>query len=167
MSTVAIRNNGFTSASPVTLKEKQSASNIVVAVLAAMLCFVLIVSVGMAVNTGMAFATANTATANTATANTNAEQATTTINTAIEGLSNQVYKVLKNAIMPVAGLGLAVAGFKLVFGGQRGMDSAWKIALICIAAIAVVFLAPLLIKAFGGWFVDSSSDMSSVNDLLG
>lgn len=157
MSTVAIRNNGFTSASPVTLKEKQSASNIVVAVLAAMLCFVLIVSVGMAVNTGMAFATANT----------NAEQATTTINTAIEGLSNQVYKVLKNAIMPVAGLGLAVAGFKLVFGGQRGMDSAWKIALICIAAIAVVFLAPLLIKAFGGWFVDSSSDMSSVNDLLG
>lgn len=126
--------------------------------LAVMMCFALILIAGMSATMGVALCE-NGKNA--------AEEATDTITTALEGTADQVYTVMKNAIMPCAGLAFAVAAFRLVFGGERGMSAAFKIAGFACGGIAMVFLAPLLVKAFGGWFVDSAGDMSSVNDLFG
>ena len=122
--------------------------------LSVMMCFALVLIVGMSATMGVAWCVNP------------AQEATDTINAALEGTADNVYTVLKNAIMPCAGLALAVAAFRLVFGGERGMSAAFKIAGLACGGIAMVFLSPLLVKAFGGWFVESAGDMSAVNDLF-
>lgn len=124
--------------------------------MAMMLCFALALTVGIGLNLGVAYCSGQSA----------AQKATDIINNAWEGIADNVYNVLKNGIMPTAGLAFCVAAFCLVFRGQKGMREAMGIAGTCIGAVALVFLAPTLITAFGGWFVESSGDMSSVNDLF-
>ena len=123
-------------------------------ILSLMICCAFVLAFALSINMGVAYCTDP------------AKEATSTINDAISDASDNIYGVLKHAIMPLAGLGFAIAAFRLIFGGERGMQSAFKIALLCCGAIAMVFLSPLLIKAFGGWFIDSAGDMSSVNTLF-
>lgn len=139
---------------PIELEKKKSFDHVLVTAFPTILCFALVLVIGMSATMGVAFC------------NDAAKQATDTINAAVEGVANNVYEVFKNAIMPFAGLALGVAAFKLIFGGQRGMEAAFKIILYSCGSVALVFLSPMLVKAFGGWFVSSAGNMSSVNDLF-
>ena len=69
---------------------------------------------------------------------------------------------MKAVILPIAALALAWCGFKALFGGQKGMEEAKKYALIIIVVVAIVYLAPIIIEQVGGWFANSSKDLTNL-----
>ena len=120
-----------------------------------MICFALTLTIGIGMNMSVAYCDNNAA-----------KEATDSINAAWNALADNAYNVLKNGIMPTAGLAMCIAAFCLVFRGQKGMNEAMTIAGTCAVGVALVFMAPLLIKAFGGWFVEHAGNMSDVNGLF-
>ena len=55
-------------------------------------------------------------------------------------------------MVPIAAICFAWNAFKVLFGGERGMEQAKKNILIIVIVLALVFLAPPIIKEVGGWF---------------
>ena len=55
-------------------------------------------------------------------------------------------------LVPIAAICFAWNAFKVLFGGERGMEQAKKNILIIVIVLALVFLAPPIIKEVGGWF---------------
>lgn len=96
-----------------------------------------------------------------------ADQASAEIGGVMSKTGDKVYDLIKRFVLICGGCAIGVAAIRMIFGGEKGMKFGFILIAIVIVAVAVVFLAPLIIKAFGKWFVDSSSDMSSVTDILG
>ena len=84
------------------------------------------------------------------------------IQSGISSGANSAYGVMKAVILPIAALALAWCGFKALFGGQKGMEEAKKYALIIIVVVAIVYLAPIIIEQVGGWFANSSKDLTNL-----
>lgn len=80
------------------------------------------------------------------------------IETGIKNGTMQIYKIIQAIIIPIAAVIFAVNGIKML-GGEREMESAKKTMIICVVAIAVVLLAPVIVNQVGSWF-SGSVDMS-------
>ena len=89
-------------------------------------------------------------------------EAAESIQAGVASGADSLYKVMKAVILPIAALALAWCGFKAIFGGQKGMEEAKKYALIIVVVIAVVYLAPLIVSQVGGWFSNSSKDLTNL-----
>ncbi|MDD6482977.1 MAG: hypothetical protein PUF72_00145 [Clostridiales bacterium] len=67
-----------------------------------------------------------------------------------------VFGVLKIVVVPVAAISLCFCVFQIFVGGERGMETAKKTGLYTAIAVAVVFLAPLIVNTVKGWFENTS-----------
>lgn len=77
------------------------------------------------------------------------------------GLS-EVYSILWKIALPIAGVCLAFCAFKIWAGGERGMETAKRTALYTLIAMAIVFLAPVIVKTVAGWFNSSGNQFSTL-----
>lgn len=63
-----------------------------------------------------------------------------------------VYSIINSIALPIAGLCLAFCAFKIWMGGERGMETAKRVGIYTIIALALVYLAPTIVKAVSTWF---------------
>lgn len=72
----------------------------------------------------------------------------------------QIYNMITSIVLPIAAVALAVCGVKMLWGNQRSAEEAKGAAIKIVIALAIVYLAPVLIETVGSWF--SSSGTGSV-----
>ena len=72
------------------------------------------------------------------------------------GLS-KIYGIITSVVVPVAAVSLAFSAYQIFTGGERGMESAKKIILYTLIGVAIVYLAPALVKQVADWFSDQST----------
>ena len=96
-----------------------------------------------------------------------ADQASAEITNVLKETGDQINGVLLVFVLICAGIAIVVAAAMMIFGGQRGMHRGFIVIGVVFLAVAIVFLAHLLVKAFAKWFVGNQSPMSSVTDMLG
>lgn len=80
-----------------------------------------------------------------------------TINSIEGGINTgmkQAWDLLKAIATPIAAVVFAWNGFKMLFGGQRGMEEGKKNMLIVVAVIGIIYIAPIIITTVQGWFGD-------------
>lgn len=75
-----------------------------------------------------------------------------TITAGITDGAQQLFNLMESVVVPIAAICFAWNAFKVLFGGERGMEQAKKNILIIVIVLALVFLAPPIIKEVGGWF---------------
>ncbi len=96
-----------------------------------------------------------------------ADQASSEITTVLKDTGDHINVVFLVLVLISAGIAIVVAAAMMIFGGQRGMHRGFIVIGCVFVAVAIAFLAPLLVKAFAKWFVGNKSPMSSVTDILG
>lgn len=74
------------------------------------------------------------------------------IQNGIKDGASQIYNILTAIIIPLGAVFIAWNGAKIIFGGERAMEAAKKNMLNVVIAVAIVYLAPLIILQVGGWF---------------
>ena len=73
----------------------------------------------------------------------------------IKNGTEKIYNIIKAVVTPIAVVILALNVVKMLMGSEREIQSAKHMALICIIAIAVVWLAPAIISQVASWFSSS------------
>jgi 4-amino-4-deoxy-L-arabinose transferase-like glycosyltransferase len=76
-------------------------------------------------------------------------------NNVVSGISTglgSLYKVMTAVAIPIAAIVAAFCAFYILAGGDKGMEKAKKIGLYTAIALAIVYLAPLLVTMVQGWF---------------
>ena len=58
-------------------------------------------------------------------------------------------------VLPIGAVAFAWNAFKMLFGGQKGMEEAKRNMLIIVVVVALVWLAPIVIEQVNGWFKDT------------
>ena len=76
--------------------------------------------------------------------------------------ATSIYKILISIVAPIAAVCFAFCGFKLLFGNEKDVQSAKKTMLIIVAAIAIVLLAPIVIKQVAAWFSGNSANLADI-----
>lgn len=74
------------------------------------------------------------------------------IQTGIKTGTQQLYNIITAIVVPIAVVVFAWNGIKMFIGSEREIESAKKTMLITALAIAVVYLAPVIIQQVAGWF---------------
>lgn len=74
----------------------------------------------------------------------------------------EVYDILWKIALPIAGVCLAFCAFKIWGGGERGLETAKRTALYTLIAMAIVFLAPVIVKTVAGWFNSGGNQFSTL-----
>lgn len=80
------------------------------------------------------------------------ETTTSSISSGITGGAEQLFNIMEAVVVPIAAVCFAWNAFKVFFGGERGMEQAKRNILIIVIVLALVFLAPLIIKEVSKWF---------------
>ena len=62
-----------------------------------------------------------------------------------------VYTIVKAVAAAIAVVAVAVAAFKIITGGEKGMESAKTIFVYVLVGIIIVFLAPLAVNTIRKW----------------
>lgn len=94
------------------------------------------------------------------------EGADETIQTAVSGITEQIYKIMRAIIIPCCIVALAFAAFQFIAGGSQGAEKARKAVIGVIASVAFVTFAPMVMNTIGGFLADSGSgDWDSYNPL--
>lgn len=75
---------------------------------------------------------------------------------------DEVYGILWKIALPIAAVCLAFCAFKIWAGGERGMETAKRTALYTLIAMAIVFLAPVIVKTVAGWFNSGGNQFSTL-----
>ena len=81
----------------------------------------------------------------------------TTITTGVKSGAKQLFNLMEAVVVPVAAVCFAWNAFKVLFGGERGMEQAKKNILIIVLVLGLVFLAPPVVNEVGGWFNSGGS----------
>lgn len=68
----------------------------------------------------------------------------------------QVYTIITGIVIPVAAVCLGVSAYNVFTGGERGMETAKRLALYTLAGVAIVYLAPVVVLQVGSWFQGTS-----------
>lgn len=70
--------------------------------------------------------------------------------------AQSLWDILTSIVAPIAVVFLGWAGVKTLFFGERGMDSAKSTVITIIIVLALVLLAPIVIKQIASWFPKAS-----------
>lgn len=81
-----------------------------------------------------------------------ADGTTTSIKQGIQQGAKSLFDIIESVTVPIAAVCFAWNGFKVFFGGERGMEQAKKNMLIIIIVLALVLLGPLIVKEASKWF---------------
>lgn len=87
-----------------------------------------------------------------------AKTAAATSNEITNGISEgteALWRILVAIVAPVGAVALAIQAVKILWGGQRAAEEAKSTAIKIIIAIAVVLLAPAIIRVIRGWFKEA------------
>lgn len=76
------------------------------------------------------------------------------------GMEN-LWTVLKGISYGIAVVFVAVAAFKLIIGGQKGMEAAKTDLIKAIIFAAIIILAPAILQTIFGWFSGSDASFSN------
>lgn len=74
------------------------------------------------------------------------------ITNGVKGGAQQLFNLMEAVVIPIGAICFAWNAFKVFFGGERGMEQAKKNILLIVVVLALVFLAPPIVKEVGGWF---------------
>ncbi len=77
---------------------------------------------------------------------------------------DSLYKQLRMVAIPIAGVSVGFAGFQFFFGGEKGMEKAKKSILYGAIGVAIVLLAPIIMKTVASWFSSVESGISVFRD---
>ena len=66
--------------------------------------------------------------------------------------TQSIWNIIIGIAGPVAAIALAIQVIKIVWGGQKAAEEAKSTAIKIIIAIAVVLMAPMIVKTIQGWF---------------
>lgn len=80
----------------------------------------------------------------------------------IKAGTRQIYSIMTAVIVPIAVVFFVWAAFKMLFGGERGMEQAKKSIFTIVFVLALVWLAPLLVTEVSSWF-SSTGDQGVFN----
>lgn len=75
-----------------------------------------------------------------------------TISGSITSGMEKVYSIITAIVVPVAIICAAVAAFQIFLGGEKGMEKAKRIIIYTLLGVAIVYLAPLIVREVGSWF---------------
>lgn len=89
----------------------------------------------------------------------------TEIQTGMDTGMENLWKILKGISYGVAVAFVAVSAFKLVFGGQKGMEAAKLDFIKAVIFAVIVIFAPSIVSAMFSWF--SSSTVTYTNPFNG
>ena len=70
----------------------------------------------------------------------------------------EMFQILRAIVIPVAVIALVFAGYQVLMGGEKGMETAKKTVVSIIVAVALVMVAPLILEQVAGWFGDASEN---------
>lgn len=87
---------------------------------------------------------------------------TSSIAEGITGGAEQLFNIMEAVVIPIGAVCFAWNGFKVLFGGERGMEQAKRNMLIIVIVLALVFLAPLIIKEVSKWFNGGEGTWDSI-----
>lgn len=78
------------------------------------------------------------------------------------GLGN-IYKTMTAIVLPIAAVILVIAGIRMLINSDstRGAEMMKHTVITLVVALAVIYMAPLLIKTISGWF-SAYSDTSGI-----
>jgi hypothetical protein len=82
----------------------------------------------------------------------------------VEGMDSgmeNLWTVLKGISYGIAVVFVAVAAFKLIIGGQKGMEAAKTDLIKAIIFAAIIILAPAILQTIFGWFSGADSSFSN------
>ena len=71
-----------------------------------------------------------------------------------------VYGVVKAIALPVGIVAIAICGVKILWGNSKSAEEAKSALIRIVIAMAIIFLAPILVKEVAGWFADKATDSS-------
>lgn len=95
-----------------------------------------------------------------------ASDAASAIQTGINQMATEIYKLMRGIITPLTICGFAWAGFSFLLGGSQGTEKARKILIGSAVGLALVAFAPVFGQAVATWFSGTSSgDLSTFNPL--
>lgn len=77
---------------------------------------------------------------------------TDAIQEGIKSGTGELWKIMTAVVLPIGAVAFAWNAFKMLFGGQRGMEEAKRNMLIIVVVVALVWLAPIIIQQVNGWF---------------
>jgi len=83
--------------------------------------------------------------------------ATDAITSGVNQGTQKIWNILTSIVGPIGAVALAVCAVKMIWGNARSADEAKGTLVRIIVAIAIVFLAPSIIKMISGWFSGSWS----------
>ena len=83
--------------------------------------------------------------------------ASSAITNGVKSGISQVYSIISAIVLPIAVLALAICAAKLIVGTPKAADEAKSFAIKIVIALALVYLAPLIIGEVSSWF-NSYSD---------
>lgn len=69
----------------------------------------------------------------------------------------ELFRILKAVIVPVAAVTLAFAGFQILAGGEKGMETGKKLIISVAIAVGIVYLAPTIVNTISTWFTADES----------
>ena len=78
--------------------------------------------------------------------------ASSSIEAGITNGTEAIWNILTAVVAPIAALALAICAIQIFWGGQRAAENAKSVAVKIIIGIAIVLLAPALIKQVKAWF---------------
>lgn len=70
----------------------------------------------------------------------------------IKAGTQQIYSIMTAVIVPIAVVFFVWAAYKMLFGGEKGVEQAKKSIFTIVVVLALVWLAPLLVTEVSGWF---------------
>ena len=79
----------------------------------------------------------------------------TAIQNGIKNGTHQLWNIMTAIVLPIGAVAFAWNAFKMLFGGQKGMEEAKRNMLIIVVVVALVWLAPIVIEQVNGWFKDT------------
>lgn len=87
-----------------------------------------------------------------------ADGTTDAIQDGIKNGTGQLWNIMTAIVLPIGAVGFAWNAFKMLFGGQKGMEEAKRNMLIIVVVVALVWLAPTIIQQVNGWFSETKSN---------
>ena len=73
-----------------------------------------------------------------------------------QGLS-EVYSLMTAIVLPIAVIVLAICAIKIIWGNTKSAEEGKATIVRVIIALALIYLAPLLISTVSGWFSSYST----------
>ena len=81
-----------------------------------------------------------------------------TIQSAVSGVTDEIYNIMRAVIVPCCIVALGFAGFQFIFGGNQGAEKARKVVFASGAAIAFVVFAPLAVNTIATMVKNAGND---------